>query len=63
MGHLRHDKVEISGLGRLVKVVAFNNLNYKLDPGCHNNIIYVIIDADGVNSNDNYIAKNIIKQN
>ena len=61
MGHLRHDKGERALLGRLVEVVAFNNPNYKLDPSWYNGIISVIIYADGVNSNDNYIAKKVIK--
>ena len=60
MGHLSHDKGERAVLGRLVEVMAFNNHNYKLDTSWHNNIISVIIDANGVNSNDNGIVKKII---
>ena len=55
MGHLSHDKGERYGLDRLVEVMAFNNQNYKLDPSWHYGIISVIIDADGVNPNDNDI--------
>ena len=61
MGHLSHDKGERAGLGRLVEVMSFNNRNYKLDPSWHNGIISVIIDLDGVNSNDDDIATKIIK--
>ena len=40
---------------------GINNRNYKLDTNWHDGIISVLIDADGVNSNDNYITKNILK--
>ena len=62
MGNLSHEKGEISGLGRLVEVMSFNNRNYKLDPSWHNGIISVRNDADGVNSNDDDIATKIIKK-
>ena len=61
MGNLIHDKGERAGLGRLVEVMSFNNRNYKLDHTWHNGIISVRIDVDSVNSNDDDIAKNIIK--
>ena len=60
MRKLIHEKGEISGLVRLVEVMDFNNRNYKLDPSWHDSIISVIIDVDGVNSNDNDIAEKII---
>ena len=63
MGHLCHDKGEIAVLGRLVEVMAFNNHNYKIYPSWQYGIIYVWIDAYGVNSNDNDIAANIIEKN
>ena len=43
--------------------MGFNNWDCKLDPSWHNSVISVQIDADGVNSNDNYIANKIIKTN
>ena len=61
MGHLSHDKGERYGLDRLVEVMAFNNQNYKLDPSWQDSIISVRIDENGVNSNDNDIATEIIK--
>ena len=61
MGNLIHDKGERAGLGRILEVMSFNNRNYKLYSTCHNGIIPVIIDADGVNPNDDDIATKIIK--
>ena len=60
MGNLIHDKGERAGLGRILEVMSFNNRNYKLYSTCHNGIIPVIIDADGVNSNDSDITTKII---
>ena len=55
MGNLSHDRGERAGIGRILEVMYFNNQNYKIDPSWNNGIISVIIDADGVNPNDNDI--------
>ena len=41
--------------------MSFNIWNYKLDTSWRNGIISVIIDTDGVNSNDNDTKEKIIK--
>ena len=61
MGDLSHDTGERYVIGILVEVVSFNNQNHYIDPSLHDGIISVRIDADSANSNDNHIAKNIIK--
>ena len=62
MGHFSHDKGESYGIGIIVKVLGFNNWNYKLNPSLYDSIISVKVGADSVNSNANYIVMKLIKQ-
>ena len=51
-----HDKGERAGLGRLIRIFSVYNRDCRLDPNFPSGIISLILDADGVQSNDKDIS-------
>ena len=47
-----HDKGERKKLGRLIRLLAFLNKGFKLDPNFHDGIISLRVDSNGVKSED-----------
>lgn len=57
-----HDKGNRAGLGRLIMILAFYNVDFRYDINWHDGIISLTLNCDGVKSKDANIADHINKK-